>query len=291
MGDAFGLSPNLKYFEYEFDSADANVSFSSSSSSLDWPNFQMERPLSNIAGLKVLEAQIPFSFYVINTLNNKFTFTSGSTHTVTLPEGSYDSNSLAVELQTIMSALDAPNTYSVNYSQISGKFAIAGSVPFSVTFGSSSDDGLTNPRIMLGFNAGTTSSVSNIVTSQQVAMVTGPNYIYLCSESLGTLVQLYLPASAQLSQGGLGPELAKIPINCNPFGVVFWQDPDPKKYFDVESLFTLQNIDLYCTLGVSSRKPLKFNGLGFSVKLGIVVNSDSRTDTTVPANVKRVRTN
>jgi len=289
MGDAFGLSPDLRYFEYEFDSSEAHNSFSSGAATTDWPTFQMERPLSNIAGIKVLEVQIPFTFYIVNSQNNTFLFHSGLGFdgNVSIPVGNYNSASLAAALQVALLAV-AAGGYVVSFNSTTGKFTIGSNTAFSMVFGTSTDDGLSNLRLVLGFNPGTTATAVSI-TSPNVAAITGPNYLYLCSDSLGTLIQLYLPASSELAQGGLGPEMAKIPINCNPFGVITWADPDPHKYFDCQSLFSLQQIDLYLTLGPSPSKPLKLNGQSFSVKLGILVNQLARTDTTVQGVIKRRR--
>lgn len=291
MGEAFGLSSSLRYFEYEFDSQDAIKGYSASETVLDWPNFQIERPLSNIAGLKILEVQIPFSFYVINEYNNKFTLTSTSgTFTVTIPEGNYESSTLIDATQAAMFSVDPLGAYVIKYDQTIGKFTFYSPILFSLTFGTANDSGDDNPAFIYGFHPGTTPT-GLVLQAPRVAAITGPMYLYVCSEALGTLCQLYLPQTSDLSQGGLGPELSKIPVNVNPWCIIHWQDPDPEKYFDVASLFSLQSLDLYLTLGKNPRKPLRLNGLSFSVKLGILVNQDSRTDvTTLGDSMKRIRT-
>ena len=289
MGDAFGLSPTLRYFEYEFDSQDADQGASSTESKLDWPIFQMERPLNNIAGLKIIEAQIPFSFYIINSFNNTFVLTSiAGSFTITIPPGNYDSSSLIAATTLAISTADPSDSIVVTFSQITGKFTFYRTVPFSLTFGTSTDNGDNNLAFIYGFNTGTTSS-GIVLSAPNVAQIQGPLYLYINSEKLGTLCQLYLPASAELSQGGLGPEMAKIPVNTTPFCIINWQDPDPHKYFDVESLFSIQSLDFFLTLGKNPRKPLRLNGLSFSLKLGILVNSDQRTDSTVGGPLKRIR--
>lgn len=292
---SYGVNDSLIYYEYEFDSFDATNSYDSKYLSTDWPVFKMQRPLVDIAGLKILECQIPFSFYTITNDNHSFQLNdTAGVHTVLIPIGNYTSSTLSTTLQTALSNASGSFTWTVSYDTTTGKFKITStSSSFSLTFGTIPDFGLTNPRIILGFNAGLNQAVSGSPTtliSPNFAQVTGPNYLYVCSRALGTLVQLYLPESAELSQGGLGPEMAKIPITTNPGGVIFWSDPDPTKYFDTQSLMTIQQMDLYCVLGNDVQNPIKFNGLGFSVKFGILVNASGRTDQTVQ-NVKRVRYN
>lgn len=280
----FGLSESLRYFEYLFDSADADVSFEASQTSLDWPNFTIERPLRNIAGLKILECQIPFSFYIINEYNNKFKFTSTTgTFTVPIPVGNYDSGTLISATILAMTTADPAGNYVITFDSLTGKFTFYSVLQFSLDFGTERDDSLAS---IYGFNLGQTIT-SNTIISAKVAEISGPMYLYLCSETLGTLCQVYLPATSSLSQGGLGPEMAKIPVNVGPFGIINWQDPDPQKFFDVESLFQLQALDFYITLGTSFRKPLKLNGLSFSIKLGIVVNKEDLS--AVSGGLKRVR--
>ena len=272
MGD-FGLSPTLRYFEYEFDSQDAVLGYSASESKLDWPNFQMERPINNIAGLKVLEVQIPFSFYVINQFNNTFVLvTNNGNFTITIPEGNYDSASLIVATTLALQSADPMGSWVITYSDITGKFTFYSAILFSLVFGAANSAGDDNPAFIYGFNTGA-SDTGLVLRAPRVADITGPLYVYLCSDVLGTLCALHLPASAELSQGGLGPEIAKIPVNANPWNIINWIDPDPQKFFDVESLFTLQSVDFYLTLGKNPRKPLKLNGLPFSIKLGIVISN------------------
>jgi hypothetical protein len=73
--------------------------------------------------------------------------------------------------------------------------------------------------------------------------------------------------------------MAKIPINCNSGEVSYWQDPDPQKWFDVENLNVLNQVDFYLSLGNTTAEiPLKLNGVSFSLKLGILVNTFSHND-------------
>ena len=91
------------------------------------------------------------------------------------------------------------------------------------------------------------------------------------------MVKLYLPQIP--FQGADGPVMAKIPM-VNPAGTVAnWQDPDPLMWFDLENLPNFAQIDLYCVLGSNNVQiPLDFNGLGFSIKLGILTNENVHND-------------
>lgn len=107
-----------------------------------------------------------------------------------------------------------------------------------------------------------------------VMALSGPNYIYICSRALGPLVKLFLPGDRIKNDqqlGADGPHIAMIAVNVNSGNLLNWQDPDPQKWFDLDNLANLPSIDLYCTAGKGDESiPLTFNGLGFSVKMGIL---------------------
>lgn len=298
--DAFGLADSLEYFEMELDSYDATTAAVSSASKTDWPLFYFSKQFANIAGIKVLEAEIPFSFYVFNSNNNTFQISVGlviPNAIVTIPVGNYTAENLATTVAQRMQAAVlaiAPGftgTFSGSYSGSgsaphTGKFRFvlqfspeAPATGFTMTFGPPGDNGNFSPRLFLGFESGTTSSTfvpgtGAVINAQYFSQVTGPNYVYLNSRKLGALVDLYLPSGASnIGAGNTGSQIAKIPVSVQPGGTIFWQDPDPMKYFDFENLINLSDLDLYLTLGNSSNQvPLELNGLSFSVKIGVLVN-------------------
>ena len=123
-------------------------------------------------------------------------------------------------------------------------------------------------------------NTGNLLIAPNAALVTGPNYLYVNSSKLGQLCNLYLPKGAfNLGGGNTGPQMAKIPVNVLPGGVIYWQDPDPQKWFDVENLQQLDQIDFYLTLGnTTTQIPLQLNGLSFSLKLGVLLNKRDHED-------------
>lgn len=286
----YGLNDNLQYFEFSFDSLDTNQTVSSTVSSRDWPLFLLNRPLSNVAAIKILEVQIPFTYYVFNSTNNTFTLTEnvGPTVTVTIPIGNYSSTSMCSVLSTVMSSV-SPNarTYTVTYAGASstqpntGKFIISSSwntSTFTLNFGTSEGD--KDPSLWLGFNPGANrSTTQGVLVAPNVASITGPNYLYLNSRRMGPLCNMFLPEGAdKLGNGTMGPQMVKIPVNVQPNGVIFWQDPDPQKWFDLENLTHMANIDFYFTMGnTSAQTPLQFNGQSFSLKLGILIYKRNHT--------------
>lgn len=322
-----GVLDKYQYYEYELDSLDATQAGSPGSLAQDWPMFYMSRPLDNIAAIKVLECQIPFSYYVISTENQKFLLRrfngDGSVlvnYTVTLPVGNYTTSTMSLALYTALDAAMVAAGFatgttftSVTYSTVTGYFTLnlaflsfTGTGPFqngvAVVFGDATDTGNTNPRLWIGFGPGenkatiTNTGTAGFFTSTFVAQVTGPNYVYINSNALGGAAQLYLPTTAPLAKGGLGPQVSKIPVTCNPGGVIQWQDPAPEYFFDAGNLNALDKLDFYVTMGnISSQNPLRFNGLGFSLKLGVFTYRTMNEENYAPTldngrMVKKVRT-
>lgn len=304
MGDFGGLSAEYKYYEFELDALDYSTSFTNAYAPTDWPLFSIggKRPLQNIAAVKILEIQIPFSFYIFNQDNNTFLFEEAApfngVQTVTIPPGNYDITEMEVALAAAINLVRlSALTYTVVADTITQKFTIKNnatiSLPFTLTFGTSMDNGNDNPRLYLGFNGGSITSlvdagVTDYIIAPNAYSVTGPNYIYINSDKIGNLTNLFLPRGANnLGYGNAGPQMAKIPITVQPSGVINWSDPDPSKWFDLESLPNLTEVDFYLTMGNTSHV-LRMNGQNFSLKLGILESDLSRLQNMTGSGESRV---
>ena len=112
-GTNYALNSDFEYTEFEFDSSQAQQAFNPLFESNSWPLFFMGRPLVNVAAVKLLEIQIPFTYYTIHSGEDGSTFTAASNNTfylaegpgptvtkVSLFDGNYDSNTILVELAT-----------------------------------------------------------------------------------------------------------------------------------------------------------------------------------------------
>jgi hypothetical protein len=294
-GNNYALNDSLRYYEFELDSLDASGSNLAGAASTDWPVFLLggKQPLTNVAAIKILEVQIPFSWYVFcpentqpNANGTQWTLneTGGVTNAYPLiTTGNYSGGAgLAAELQTALNAVSS--NYVVTYSSRTQKMTFttskAGVSAFTFSFGAPTNSGNTNPRLYMGFPGGTTASSGLTMVSPNVTLSSGPNYLYVNSSRLGSLTSLYLPQGAfNLGGGNAGPQLAKVPVTGNSGDIIYWQDPDPQKWFDLESLPLLNQVDFYLTLGnTTTQVPLRLNGLSFSLKLGIVTNEFVHND-------------
>lgn len=289
-----GLSDTFEYIEFELDSFDCNQAKNQNYYTTDWPNFFLGKPLNDVAAVKVLEVQIPFTFYLFNTTNNTFVldeFYSAADHlvTITIPPGNYTSATFPIMLAALLTAASTnATTYTVVYLsaqmilQITSSNTGAGNY-FTFQFGADLyDNGRTNPRLWMGFSGGiNTSSVgtSQVLLGPSVALLSGPTYLYLNSTTMGSLIHLYLPGNGVVNtatSSADGPQIARIPLNANPGQTIGYCDPNPFMFFDVGNTNFNGSLDFYLTLGTSDFEiPLDLNGAGFSLKLGILTNSQS----------------
>lgn len=285
----YGLNNTYDYYEYVFDSSQAKNSYSTSQIKENWPIFAIggKKPLTNIAAMKILEVQIPFSYSATirdNTVPFTYTDPLGTTQ-ITLPAGNYTATQLVPILK---SALDAahvslggnPNAFIVGYA--SGKFTFlgfdGGPLVYSFVFPNNSAFETLGfkPTYPVQFQTSWSSDGSGSLIAPYIANVTGPSYLYVNSTQVGTLIDLFLPQDTGVS-GNAGPQMAKIPVNANPGGTIYWQDPDPQKWFNIENLGSLQQIDFFLSLGADPSL-LNLQGLPFSIKLGILLTVADKGD-------------
>jgi hypothetical protein len=279
------------YIELQLDSAAATKS-NSSLSIKNNPLFVLGRQISNVTGIKVMEVEIPFSYYVIDgtsdasgSNNNNLIIPAYGTaigaQQIEITPGQYTATTLVTELNSKFTALGAslvptvaPIVASFNVS--TGKLTFTCTAAFSLGVNGYSPAlpmydflGLPNSVVTATLSGGSYS-----IVAPYVAQITGADYIYINSKLLGPITKCWLPESTITGvTGQTNPQFAKISVNCNPGGVINWADPDPNYWFDTQNLFQLLNIDLYLTLG-NSKKPLDLNGLGFSVKIALQINTN-----------------
>lgn len=217
-------------------------------------------------------------------------------YTSSIPATAPISTSMPQQLAWALSDASIGNfIYNVVYYAADQKFIIynndtTSTHRFSISFNQGQGDVYNKMGVILGFttigksgqsSSGTTTSSNNgttnilgttvpLLTAPYIAQLSGPLYLYLCSSILGPLVKLFIPSSIS-GMAADGPQIAKIPVNVNSGFTIDWQDPDTQKWFNMNNLTNLQQLDLYITFGsFSDFSPLLFNGAAFSVKLGIL---------------------
>lgn len=216
------------------------------------PRFAITPPINNAIGIKVLTAQIPFTWNVVTPANNHFTI---NTKGIDIPPGNYTLTSFVAWLNayaqpdgvTADSALvwtydersgslgiydpsrtsTAPPTYTVSFSAANGPIDLFG-IPET---GGSYD--------VIGPGADPNNPTYTLFPG--TANMTGSNYLLLTSASLAGRLAKNIRINGETTPHPI--VLAKIPITVNPGGIILYSDVSPGYAFDM-SLEQLQNIDL-----------------------------------------------
>ena len=239
---------------------------------LNWPSFYVggKNPLSRVKGMKILSAEIPFSYYVFTLDNNTFevaTTASGPWISVAIPVGNYTKDTILPVLKSVIEAAIA-GTITVTYNASTLKLLFASTASLYFRFVANE---LASPRLWLGFNAGVLGFTgAGSISAPNVALLSGPNYLYINSMMFGQLTNNYVPTGFSKVNGNTGPQIAKVPVNCDSGEIIYYTDPDPQKYFDIGDSNTIQKIDFYLSVG-TSETVLDLNGLSFSLKLALLL--------------------
>jgi len=280
MGD-YGLNQIFEYSEIQFDSWDAVAAVgalnpSTNADKYSWPRYNFTTKQPNVAAIKILQAEIPFVWDVINSNNNTFVYTSaGVPTTIRIPAGTYTGATLAAQLQTLLAAVTVG--FTVTYSTTTLKFTFTQPAAVAWSLGFATRQTAYSP---IGFVPGgsyTATGAGSTIVSSIVAQVSGPNYLYLNSSKIGSLVNNNTTDGANQVNSDI--VIAKIPVNANYGSTVFYNDPDPSKYFDFFAGSEVSNFTFFLTLGSDQYQvPLDMKGASWSLKMGMLSYRSATND-------------
>jgi hypothetical protein len=257
-----GINDVFAYKEIQLDSHQRDAGTN------DEPVFYLAPAIHNVLAIKVVAAQIPFSYYVFDDHNNRFVLVDPSgTHDVALPTGNYDAIKLANTLMAVLNAASPTHGYFASYSAVNGKLTVTADADFALTFDT---DPYASPHVWFGFTAGSNPSTNKTLVAPGVCLSTGPTYLLLTS-SAGSRISNQLRINGTSSDNP--PVLAKIPAKSNPWGLIDYQDPDATYFFDMSDAY-LQQISLALQLG-SSNRTLAMNGGPWSIVLSALCLRDT----------------
>ena len=162
----------------------------------------LNNPLSKVQQAEVISAEIPYSFYNINSTNNVLKFTAAATlYTVTFPSGNYGITNFATVLQALMNAQFAG--FTITYDKTTYKLTFTNATAFSLNFPANT------MAPLIGLTA--TSSTATSVTPQKIINISGPKSLLIKSIRL-TRPKITRPFLNQ-AQNDI---LYKVPINGGP---------------------------------------------------------------------------
>lgn len=266
MGE--NLSNKYEYITLLCDSATATSQAESSDTILNHPNFEFTNETFQPAGLKVVSAIIPFTYYVINDKNNTI-LVNGLPANV--PPGSYSGQQLADTLETVF-ADAAGGTWTVTFNEQSLKFRIEWSstfFPLWFGYGINQNDSMKD---ILGFRdtiVNSSNTAPYVLESQKIANPTGPMYLFLNSKSIGQTIRAISNNRAS-GRPVSSNQIAKIPVTCQPGGLIFYNDPNPDNYFDFKEGTKFNSFDLYLTFGSNDEEVIDLNEQSFSAVISLL---------------------
>lgn len=279
---------DMEYIEVYLDSYDCSVSFSPQHTSLNWPKFLLNnRQLDNITAIKVLECSIPNTNYLFLANEYKYIYVfesnPGTASGFEIPEGSYTATNLASTISTAINGCGLNKTYTVTVSETTGKLAITSNTVvasdyftlYSYSQKTAKILGLTYNGLGLANGIDSTLYVSpanpSVLTGTYVFDITGGSlFYYVNSNSLGSTIDIQLPSNGIYGSNGVNNrQIAKVPIQGNAWDITFWQEPCPDRWFQVENINLNNGLDLFISNSQEINTPLDFNGMPFSIKLGL----------------------
>lgn len=156
---------------------------------------------------RVIHAEIPNAFYIINEYNNILHTSFG---TYNIPYGNYNANSLMTYLRSVI-----PSNISISFSNSTGKFSFSSSnTAISILENS-------NCGILLGFTSGTTYS-SIVVNSINTLEMPYPANLYGTKNIYIRLPQLVLDNLNTITKDKF--TICNIPKNVSPYGVILYEN-------------------------------------------------------------------
>lgn len=266
MGDS---SIYYQYAELLCDSVAANSSGISGATSNDWPLFNLSGSIQNVAGIKVIEAEIPNIFDAVGANNNTLIYAEGaSQYTITIATGNYLGADLATALQTAIAAIRPGFTVTYNTTTWRFTFTQPAAITWSLIFSTK-----YTLYSVLGFRVATYSATgaASTIISPFVAQVSGPLYLSINSFKFGR--DLNINRVDQLVGSNVAQEISsvicRVPINVQKGAVIFYKDANLSQFFDYLR-YDFDSFDLFLSLGYDQNQiPLDMKGFPWSVKLGL----------------------
>ena len=188
-------------------------------------NFEITKPISPFdtapKRVKLLTANIPFTWDNITTANNRLTLIElpgPVSHPATVPVGRYTGTTLATALQTALNTVATLHTYTVAFDTNTFKFTISATGNFQLNFA------VTDTiAAAVGFDQVTTSSATS-VTSTNVVLLQADPTLFIRSNLVEGVDNGIVPWFT-----GSTPDLgilASVPISVCYGGTINYAAPD-----------------------------------------------------------------
>ena len=198
--------------------------------------------------IMLLKAEIPSSFYAINSNNNILSYYTTSNKTITISNGNYNANTFITAMNTLFSANG--DTFSITINNSNGILTFSNSSSFTFFYSSSSIFGV------LGLNTTTNySSSSNSLTCIYPLNLLPPKRLTMKSNSL-------ISNNFSSSNKGLDSVLGVIQVNQPSFNLIVYQAQQTDAHL-LKNNF-IDSIDIQI---LDENNNINFNGIDWCITL------------------------
>jgi len=230
--------------------------------------------------IKIIDINLPFTWYRITASNNSFTFDEGGgAISVALPIQNYDTFTMQSTLQNSLNAAGA-NTYTVDFDTATQKYTITSTGAFSLDF-----SGVNTAGPLLGW--GTTITASALSqTAPNIINFYMDKYVYICS-NLGLGIDQGVVILQSASDPNPNDCLYAVPINVD-FGFMIHQKDTDLPNINIEHT-VLGNRNggngprnLTFRLELPSGNPINLNGHNWAMRVLLSFQDDDSARITLP---------
>ena len=215
----------------------------------------LKRGYNSVRAIRIQSAEIPTSWYTINSKNNQLIVSESSDYTITIPPGNYEPVSFTTVLANLLNTNSVDTlTYSVLYYPNTNKLHISATGNFAFAF-----TNVNSPYIAMGGVYNTTSVSGTIWEST--------NSIDLSVANRSVFILLNTPNTNDSLAGTFN---FKIPLNVDAFQTCIYTnncDWDQVNYFGVGGAIALRT--LYVQLVDYNGFIINNNGVEWSFTLTI----------------------
>ena len=209
------------------------------------------KPEKNILRNEIilLKAEIPSSFYAINSNNNVLSYYTTSNKTITLPNGNYNANTFITAMTTLFSSNG--DTFSISINNANGILTFSNSSSFTFFYSSSSIFGVLGLITTSNY-----SSISNVLTCIYPLNLLPAKRISIKSNSL-------ISNNYSSSNKGIDSVLGVIQVNQPSFNLITYQAQQTDAHL-MRNKF-IDNIDIQML--DENNNFINFNGIDWCITL------------------------
>lgn len=192
--------------------------------------------------IRIIHAEIPYSFYIVNQYNNKLNLSTGN---IVIPNGNYNANTFMVAIKSLL-----PVGMDITFNTTNGKFTFTYNSEFQIY-------NTSTCYKLIGLNKANYSSTSGTLVCVNPANFLGSKNIYIKAKNI--ILENFNTTTKDYST------LSSIALSVPPFGIVMYDNSSASKNLIKNSQLDYLNIEI-CD---EDNNLVDFNGIEWTITLEI----------------------